>query len=94
MQAATGTLPGPGQGLLSGGAACYGVYRAACGRHLAIGALEPKFWQAFCTAIGRSEWIERHWSRGEMPNSPEARETRRELQALIATRSVADWLAR
>jgi crotonobetainyl-CoA:carnitine CoA-transferase CaiB-like acyl-CoA transferase len=93
VKAATGTSPGPAAGLLDGGAACYGVYRAGCGRHLAVGALEPKFWQAFCTAIGRPEWAARHWSQGEMPGSPEARSTRADLAALLATRSVAEWLA-
>ena len=39
MQALTGVPPGPAQGVLDGGAACYGVYRAACGRWLAVGAL-------------------------------------------------------
>jgi crotonobetainyl-CoA:carnitine CoA-transferase CaiB-like acyl-CoA transferase len=93
IKAATGASPGPAQGLLDGGAACYGVYRAACGRHLAVGALEPKFWQAFCAAIGRPEWRTRHWSNGEMPGSPEARATCAELAALIATRSMQEWLA-
>jgi alpha-methylacyl-CoA racemase len=93
MRAAVGSEPGPAESLLSGGAACYSVYRAACGRHLAVGALEAKFWQAFCGAIDRPEWAERHWSRGEMPGSPEARATRAELAALIATRSVDAWLA-
>jgi crotonobetainyl-CoA:carnitine CoA-transferase CaiB-like acyl-CoA transferase len=93
MQALTGVPPGPAQGVLDGGAACYGVYRAACGRWLAVGALEAKFWQAFCQAIGRPEWAARHWSAGEMPGSPAARATRTEVAALIATRSVAQWLA-
>ncbi len=93
MRAATGASPGPAQGLLNGGSACYGVYRAGCRRHLAVGALEPKFWQAFCGAIGHPEWGDRHWSRGEMPGSPAALETRHLLADLLATRSVDDWLA-
>jgi alpha-methylacyl-CoA racemase len=36
--------------LLTGGVACYHVYRTADGRELAVGALELKFWQAFCDA--------------------------------------------
>jgi crotonobetainyl-CoA:carnitine CoA-transferase CaiB-like acyl-CoA transferase len=92
MQAITGVVPGPAQGLLDGAAACYGVYRAGCGRWLAVGALEPKFWQAFCGAIGRPEWAGRHWSAGELPGSDAALATRADLAALIATRSVAQWL--
>jgi crotonobetainyl-CoA:carnitine CoA-transferase CaiB-like acyl-CoA transferase len=93
MQAVTGIAPGPAQGVLDGGSACYGVYRGACGRWLAVGALEAKFWQAFCQAIGRPEWATRHWSAGEVPASPAAQATRADLAALIATRSVEQWLA-
>jgi alpha-methylacyl-CoA racemase len=93
MREATGRAPGPAQGVLDGGAACYNVYRAACGRHLAVGALEPKFWQAFCEAIGRPQWSGRHWSSGEIPGSEAARATRADVAALIATRDVPAWLA-
>lgn len=48
-----------GEGLLAGGWACYGIYRAACGREFALGAVEPKFWAAFCRAAGRPDWIAR-----------------------------------
>lgn len=46
--------------LLNGGVACYRAYRCADGRFLAVGALEAKFWQAFCTAVGRLDWVARH----------------------------------
>ncbi|MGC2855452.1 CaiB/BaiF CoA transferase family protein [Novispirillum sp. DQ9] len=45
--------------LLNGGVACYRTYRCADGRFLAVGALEPKFWEAFCAAVGRPEWVAR-----------------------------------
>jgi len=93
MRPILGPSPPPASGLLDGGCACYNVYRAADGRHLAVGALEAKFWQAFCTAIDRAAWAERHWTRGELPGSPAARETIRELAALVATRPLADWVA-
>lgn len=48
-----------GEGLLGGGWACYGLYTAACGREFALGAVEAKFWAAFCHAAGRPDWIER-----------------------------------
>jgi len=91
--AATGRVPPPGRDLLSGGAPCYGVYRTADGRHLAVGALEPKFWQALCYALGRSEWGAQHWSSGEAPGSAPAMALRAELAALFATRTMADWVA-
>jgi alpha-methylacyl-CoA racemase len=71
--AAAGTAAGPAQALLNGGAACYGLYRCADGAWLAVGALEAKFWQALCRAVGREDLATRHWSRGEVPGSAEAR---------------------
>ena len=42
-----------GEDWLTGGWPCYGVYRTADERFLAVGALEPKFWQVLCEAIGK-----------------------------------------
>jgi crotonobetainyl-CoA:carnitine CoA-transferase CaiB-like acyl-CoA transferase len=53
-RAGGGAAPRRGQELLTGGQACYGVYKTADGRYLSVGALEPKFWLAFNAAIGRA----------------------------------------
>jgi crotonobetainyl-CoA:carnitine CoA-transferase CaiB-like acyl-CoA transferase len=55
----TGRSPVPDTGLLNGGAACYRVYTTADGKHVSLGAIEPKFWRAFCEAAERSDWIAR-----------------------------------
>jgi crotonobetainyl-CoA:carnitine CoA-transferase CaiB-like acyl-CoA transferase len=52
-----------GRGLLSGGFACYQIYRTADDRFLTLSPLEPKFWQNFCAAVGRPEWLDRQWER-------------------------------
>ncbi len=78
---------GRGRDLISGGAACYQLYRTADGRFVALGALEEKFWAAFCTTVGRPDWIDRQ---GEaLPQ----RELIAELRALFAGRPRADWEA-
>lgn len=41
-----------GEGVLSGGIAPYGSYETADGGYVALAALEPKFWMAFCAAAG------------------------------------------
>lgn len=56
----TGSRPRPGGSLLSGGAACNRVYETADGRCVSLGALEPKFWRAFCAAAQRPDWEARH----------------------------------
>ena len=89
---ALGRVPPAGRDLLSGGAPCYGVYRTADGRHLAVGALELKFWQALCGALGRPQWERRHWSQGEAPGSEAAMALRAELQVLLATQPLAHWV--
>lgn len=93
MLAAAGRTPPPGRGLLTGGAPCYGVYRTADGRHLAVGALEPQFWLRLCTAIGRPEWAARHHTRGLVPGSGAALALRAELGAVFAAETLAHWVA-
>ena len=44
---------------LNGGAAYYQVYATADGHHVVLGAVEPKFWQAFCKAAGRPDLVQR-----------------------------------
>lgn len=88
---AQGRVPAPGLDLLSGGVPCYGVYRTSDGRHLAVGALELKFWQALCTALGRADWEHRHWSMGEAPGSSAALAVRDELQAVIGQQPLVHW---
>ena len=90
---ATGRTPVPGRDLLSGGAPCYGVYRTRDGRHLAIGALELKFWRALCQAIGRPEWAEQHWSLGLVVGGPASLALRGELAAVFAGQPLAHWVA-
>lgn len=87
-----GTPPEPGQGLLSGGAPCYGVYGTADGRWLAVGALEPKFWQAVCERLGRPDWAARHWSRGQEPGGADARALRADVATLLRSQPLAHWL--
>ncbi|MGB8248719.1 MAG: CaiB/BaiF CoA-transferase family protein [Azonexus sp.] len=70
-----------GSDLLSGGLPCYAAYRCADGRHMAVGALEGKFWKTCCELLGRPAWIERQWDAG----------LRTEVAALFATRPRDDW---
>lgn len=54
------TVPRRGTTYLNGGAAYYQVYRTRDGRFAILGAVERKFWRAFCEAAGRPGWLERH----------------------------------
>lgn len=75
-----------GADLLTGGVPCYGVYRTVDDRHLAVGALEPKFWQALCAAIGRDDLAPFGLATGS-----KGHQVREELAAVLAARPLADW---
>ena len=55
----TGRVPQPGTRALNGGAAYYQVYATADNRHVVLGAMEEKFWEAFCVAANRPDWVPR-----------------------------------
>jgi crotonobetainyl-CoA:carnitine CoA-transferase CaiB-like acyl-CoA transferase len=72
--------------VLTGGAACYGTYRTRDGRFVALGALEPKFFSAFCAAVDRPDLADRQLENdGAGP--------RAELEAIFAARTLAEWRA-
>jgi crotonobetainyl-CoA:carnitine CoA-transferase CaiB-like acyl-CoA transferase len=76
-----------GAGLLTGGQACYRIYRTADGGGMALGALEPKFWEAFCQAVSCPDLIPDYLA-------PEKQKPlRAELEALFLTRTTAGWVA-
>lgn len=56
-------LPQPESTYLNGGAAYYRVYTTRDARHVMLGAVEPKFWRAFCEAAERSDWTDRQRER-------------------------------
>jgi crotonobetainyl-CoA:carnitine CoA-transferase CaiB-like acyl-CoA transferase len=70
--------------MLNGGSACYGVYRTRDGRFVALGALEPKFFQRFCEAAGRPDLSGRQFEE-------DGRGPRAELAALFASRTRDEW---
>ena len=68
--------------------ACYNVYRTRDSQLVALGALEPKFWLAFCKAVGRADLSVRH-----LTGEADQRALISEIRALFATRTRAEWLA-
>jgi crotonobetainyl-CoA:carnitine CoA-transferase CaiB-like acyl-CoA transferase len=85
---AVGLAPAPGESVLTGGLACYGVYKCADGKYIALGILEEKFWKSFCEMVGRSEWLGLQFVIGE-----EAERLRGAIAALFKTRTRDEWIA-
>src|SRR5689334_2077098 len=77
----TGTFTGPGELRLAGGSPRYQLYPTKDGKIVACGALEQKFWLAFCNAI--------HLPAPLMNDLADAAATRRAVAELIA-RETAD----
>jgi len=84
----------PGHGLLNGGAPCYNLYRTRDKRWLAVAALELKFWQTLCAALGRDDWATRHWSLGQAVGGADAAALTAELAGVIAQESLQTWIDR
>ncbi len=82
---AGGGVPRRGELRLAGGIVCYRPYRCADG-YVTLGALEPKFWAAFCQGVGREDLAGRAFD-------PPGSETHRALEAIFADRTREQWSA-
>ena len=72
--------------LLTGGLACYEIYKTADGRHLTVTAVEPKFFRRLCELVGLEELIELQYE----PEAQDALRTR--LGQTFAAKPLAAWL--
>ncbi len=82
---ADGAVPRRGELPLAGSLICYRPYECADG-WVTLGALEPKFWQAFCQGAGRAELIA---SQFEHPGS----EAHAQVVEIFKGRSRSEWEA-
>ena len=85
---AEGKAPRAGERRLGGGLPQYQVYETHDGKHLAVGALEEKFWSNLCRMIGmlgRSEQVPRELE-------PDCEEVRKEMASIFRSRDRQEWL--
>jgi alpha-methylacyl-CoA racemase len=82
---AGGAPPRRGELVLGGRLLCYRPYRCADG-WVSMGALEPKFWAAFCRGVERPDLVEHQF---DAPGS----DAHAEVEAIFAGRSRAEWEA-
>ncbi|WP_312648378.1 CaiB/BaiF CoA transferase family protein [Aminipila sp.] len=82
---ATGKEPGREEERLNGGC-IYDFYETKDGKYLSVGCLEPKFWNNFCTCIGRPEYIE-----GTVWPADIA-EVKADIISRIKEKSLKDWM--
>ena len=75
--------PPRGRDILTGGVVCYRPYRCADG-WVTLGALEPKFFRAWCEGVGREDLLERQF---EAPGSA----AHAEIESIFMERTRAQW---
>ena len=80
---ADGRVPHRGSEMLNGGVACYLPYECADG-WVSCGALEPKFWQAFCAGVERPDLVEHQFAK---PGS----EGHAAIAEVFKTKNKAEW---
>jgi crotonobetainyl-CoA:carnitine CoA-transferase CaiB-like acyl-CoA transferase len=80
---ADGQTPRRGAIELAGSLICYRPYACKDG-WVTLGALEPKFWQAWCHGVGREDLIEKQFS---APGS----EAHAEVEQVFLTRTRDEW---
>ena len=76
-----------GIGNETGGNAVYRVYATSDGRFITLGAQEPKFWENFCDAVGRPDWV----SRAEESVPQEALIA--DVSAMFESQTLSHWRA-
>jgi crotonobetainyl-CoA:carnitine CoA-transferase CaiB-like acyl-CoA transferase len=86
--ASTGKTHPRGADFLSGREPCYSVYRTADGRHMAVGALEWKFWERVCDVFGRPDLKDCHWEK----RTRDAKWGKEQTAAIFASRPQVHWI--
>ncbi|CAL9641583.1 Succinyl-CoA--L-malate CoA-transferase beta subunit [Streptomyces sp. enrichment culture] len=76
-----------GANLLDGGCPYYGTYETADGRHMAVGALEPRFYAEFLRLLGLEDQAAAHL---DVTRWPELRER---IAARFKSRTRDEWTA-
>jgi alpha-methylacyl-CoA racemase len=82
---ADGTVPRRGELPLAGSLICYRPYECADG-WVTLGALEPKFWQAWCRGVEREDLVAKQFER---PGT----EAHAQVQEIFKARERAAWEA-
>ncbi|MDY7080881.1 MAG: CaiB/BaiF CoA-transferase family protein, partial [Halobacteria archaeon] len=83
----SGDEPRPGETPLTGEFPWYDIYETKDGRYVTLAALEPKFWQEFCDAVGRDDLAGYHMTTDE----DEIEELRDELNELFKGKTRDEW---
>lgn len=75
----------PSEGIpLSGGLACYNIYRTKDGKFISMGSLERKFWINFCKAVAREDLIDAQYCKDQEG-------LRNTISQIFLTKTRSEW---
>jgi len=83
---ATGEVPGPRHGVLTGRYAWYDLYRCRDGKWLAVAVIEPHFFANLCRELGCERWLDHQYDDDVQD------EMRADFRVAFATRDRDDWV--
>jgi len=81
-----GILPERGSEMLTGGYACYNIYKTRDNKFISLGAIEDKFWRNFCLRIDRPDYIQLQWAREKQKNLID------DIKAIFIEKYQQEWL--
>lgn len=81
-----GWVPRRGESRLTGGLPHYNIYETKDGRHVAVAALEKKFWANVCRAIGRPELVD------DIDDKQKHEDLFKLLKDTFANKTLKEWM--
>jgi len=71
--------------ILSGSMPCYNVYETKDSKFVSMGAIEQKFWELFCSSMGRKDLLAKQFD-GSV-------EVMKEMKSIFKSRTLKEWVA-
>jgi len=75
-----------GETTFTGKFACYQIYKTKDNKYVSLGALEQKFWERFCTTVGRADLKDGYLKEERQPY------LKKELEQMFASKEKDKWI--
>jgi crotonobetainyl-CoA:carnitine CoA-transferase CaiB-like acyl-CoA transferase len=76
-------IPSGGRMHFNGQFPCYRLYQTKDGKYMTLAALEKKFWENFCYAIGRTDLINKQYD--------DSNKTKEEVESIFKSKTRGEW---
>lgn len=82
----TGQIPRRGGGILSGGFACYNIYKTKDGRYMTLAGLEPHLWKEACVALGFESLVPKQYDAAVQET------VKKEFDDMFSQKTMKEWV--